>query len=63
MERDEGGVIVEVGRDQEDPMQHCSHLQGKAKLGRPDAGLPWHWPWPSLLLNDGVDGDHQQQQH
>lgn len=62
MERDEVGVVVEVERDQEDPAQHCSRLQGRAKPGSPDAGLPGHWPWPSSPLSHGVDGDHQQQQ-
>ena len=64
MERDGGGVVVEVEveRDQEDPVQHCSHLQGRAEPGSPDAGLPGHWPWPSSPLSHDVDGDHQQQQ-
>ena len=61
MEKDGGGVVVEVEveRDQEDPVQHCSRLQGKAKPETPDAGLPGHWPWPSSPLSH--DGDHQQQ--
>ena len=64
LERDEGGEVVEVEveRDQEDPVQHCSHLQGRAEPGSPDAGLPGHWPWPSLPLSHDVHGDHQQQQ-
>ena len=63
LERDEGGEVVEVEveRDQEDPVQHCSHLQGRAEPGSPDAGLPGHWPWPSSPLSHDVDGDHQQQ--
>ena len=64
MERDEGGVVVEVAveKDQEGPVQHCSRLQGRAKPGRPDAELPGHWPWPASPLSHGDDGDHQQQQ-
>ena len=44
MERGEVGEVVEVGveRDQEDPVQHCSLLLGKAEPGKPDAGLPEH---------------------
>ena len=44
LERGEVGEVVEVGveRDQEDPVQHCSLLLGKAEQEKPDAGLPEH---------------------
>ena len=44
LERGEVGEVVAVGveRDLEDPVQHCSLLLGKAKPGKPDAGLPEH---------------------
>ena len=51
VERDDGG---EVDEEVQDPLQQCSHLQGKAAPGVADAELPWHLPWFSLQLIDEV---------
>ena len=54
VERDDGG---EVDEEVQDPLQQCSHLQGKAAPGVADAELPWHLPWFSLQLIDEVVDD------
>ena len=52
MERDDGG---EVDEEVQDPLQQCSHLQGKAAPGVADAELPWRLPLFSLQLIDEVN--------
>ena len=47
VERDDGG---EVDEEVQDPLQQCSHLQGKAAPGVADAELPWRLPLFSLQL-------------
>ena len=60
LERDELGEVVVEEVDQEYSKEHCTSSNRKAKPGMPDAGLPWHWPWLSLPLSHGVEGDPQQ---
>ena len=52
VERDDGG---EVDEEVQDPLQQCSHLQGKAAPGVADAELPWRLPLFSLQLIDEVN--------
>lgn len=58
LERGEFGEVAEEGV-QEYLEQHCTSAKEKAKPRMLDVELPGRWPWLSLPLSLGVDGDPQ----